>query len=64
MDPGTHGGASEQTHGKVLDESARPIWEVLADLGQSIPDSEWDRVPRDLSENLDHYLYGAPRNDP
>lgn len=26
-----------------------------------VPKEELDRIPPDLSENLDHYLYGSPR---
>lgn len=26
-----------------------------------VPDSEWERLPADLSDNLDHYIYGTPR---
>lgn len=39
------------------DTSARPIWEVAVELGASISDADWDRVPKDLSRNLDQYLY-------
>jgi len=31
------------------------------DLRRQVPDSEWERVPADLSKNLDHYLYGGPK---
>jgi Arc/MetJ-type ribon-helix-helix transcriptional regulator len=40
---------------------ARPIWETIAELGRSVPGEEWAKVPSDLSINLDHYLYGAPK---
>jgi hypothetical protein len=30
-------------------------------LSEEIPQSEWDRVPKDGSINLDHYLYGSPK---
>ena len=33
----------------------------IAKLGRRIPKSEWDRLPADLSSNLDHYLYGIPK---
>jgi len=26
-----------------------------------VPKGEWDRLPADLSDNLDHYIYGTPR---
>jgi hypothetical protein len=42
---------------------SRPFWERILELGASIPEEEWDKVPRDLSKNLDHYLYGAPKEE-
>ena len=36
-----------------------PIWEVLAELGETIPPDELERLPTDLARNVDHYLYGA-----
>jgi hypothetical protein len=35
---------------------ARPIWEEIAEVGASIPEAEWDKLPRDLARNVDHYL--------
>jgi hypothetical protein len=43
------------------DLSVPPFWERIQQLGASIPDEEWEKVPRDLAKNLDHYLYGAPK---
>jgi hypothetical protein len=42
------------------DPSVRPIWEALVELGENVPAEAWDRVPANLSTNLDHYLYGKP----
>jgi hypothetical protein len=42
---------------------ARPIWEVVSELGAALPDEAWAGVPTDLSKNVDHYLYGAPKED-
>jgi hypothetical protein len=42
------------------DLSVRPIWEALVELGENVPAEAWDRVPADLSANLDHYLYHRP----
>jgi len=44
-----------------FDPDAPPIWERIAEIGKSIPEEEWDKVPTDLAANLDHYLYGEPR---
>jgi hypothetical protein len=37
----------------------KPIGEEIADLFADVPEEEKARLPTDLSENLDHYLYGA-----
>ncbi|OGL47886.1 MAG: hypothetical protein A2161_22750 [Candidatus Schekmanbacteria bacterium RBG_13_48_7] len=43
------------------DRSAKPIEDILEELAQEIPQNEWDRLPDDLNDNLDHYLYGVPK---
>jgi len=43
------------------DTTARPIEEVLAELAREVPEEEWSRVPADLAENIDHYVYGTPK---
>lgn len=45
------------------DVNARPYWEEVLEIGASVPMEEWEKVPRDLSINLDHYLYGAPKEE-
>jgi hypothetical protein len=42
-------------------QSAKTIWEEIRDIVKDVPDEEWERLPRDGSANLDHYLYGTPR---
>ena len=43
-------------------EAARPsVGELLERIGDAVPEEVWRQVPTDLSGNLDHYLYGAPR---
>jgi hypothetical protein len=41
-----------------FDQSLRPIWEVIEEIGASVPAGEWEKVPTDAATNLDHYLYG------
>lgn len=43
------------------DPAARPIEDVLAELAGEVPEEDWNRLPPDLTDNLDHYLYGTPR---
>jgi hypothetical protein len=37
------------------------VSEKLARHLRSVPSDELEELPPDASENLDHYLYGAPR---
>jgi hypothetical protein len=48
-------------NGEIYDQTARPIEELLNDLAKEIPEEEWDRLPDDLNDNLDYYLYGVPK---
>lgn len=45
----------------LLDLMTPPIEDVLIDLANEIPKEEWEKLPSDLTDNLDHYLYGTPR---
>ena len=49
---------TSETH---YDKSARPIEDLLEELAREIPQEEWDKLPSDLNDNLDHYLYGVPK---
>ena len=39
----------------------KPIWEVVDELRQSVPPEEFAKLPKDGAEQLDHYLYGTPK---
>lgn len=43
----------------AFDMTAIPIEDILANLTREVPDEEWNRLPRDLTDKLDHYLYGT-----
>lgn len=43
------------------DPKAPRIEDVLAELAREVPEEEWEKLPRDLTDNLDHYLYGTPK---
>jgi hypothetical protein len=42
----------------------RPIWEIIEEISREAPPGTWDDVPTDGSVNHDHYLYGAPKQEP
>jgi predicted XRE-type DNA-binding protein len=39
------------------------ILRYMAELDAKIPPEEYEKVPTDLAQNLDHYLYGAQKAD-
>ncbi|HEX6719674.1 MAG TPA: hypothetical protein VF088_21395 [Pyrinomonadaceae bacterium] len=39
----------------------KSIWDVVAEINAGLPADTWETVPTDGSTNLDHYLYGAPK---
>ena len=38
--------------------SSLPIGQILEELGRDVPKAEWERIPSDLTDHLDGYLYG------
>ncbi len=36
------------------------IEDRIARIMADVPDSEWAKLPADLNDHLDHYIYGAP----
>jgi len=49
--------------GRRYVEDAIPVWQIAADLGKRIPKDAWADVPRDLSKNIGHYLYGTGKGE-
>jgi len=43
------------------DQAAKPIEDILEEIARGIPQEEWEKLPDDLNDNLDHYLYGVPK---
>jgi hypothetical protein len=54
--------ASSEPNGTGMER--RPIWEVVDEINASLPADTWENVPTDGSINLDHHLYGAPKQQP
>lgn len=51
-----------EPHGRHVNR--RPLWEIIEEINCCLPNDTWDDVPTDGSINLDHYLYGAPKQQP
>lgn len=48
---------------QMLPDGKEPVWEMAVRLGKQIPEEELLRIPPDFSRNLDHYLYGCPKEE-
>lgn len=48
-----------------IEGSAKPQKQSLLDkleaISKRVPDEVWEKLPTDGAENIDHYLYGAPK---
>ena len=52
----------------VDSESQKPtdfqaLHERIRRVSESVPDSEWEKLPKDGARNKKHYLYGHPKED-
>ncbi len=58
----THARASAHPASPVADApKQKRIWEIAADIRNSIPAEEWAKLPVDGAEQHDHYIYGTPK---
>lgn len=58
----------QTTNGKseveiTYDYTMPPVWEQLLKLGVEIPQEEWTKFPKDFARNLEHYMYGASKEE-
>lgn len=44
-----------------FDHSSRSIEDEIADIAAEVPDEAWQALPNDLTDQLDHHLYGTPK---
>jgi Arc/MetJ-type ribon-helix-helix transcriptional regulator len=42
-------------------QADKPIWEEILEATADISDEVWDKLPSDLAEQHDHYIYGTPK---
>lgn len=45
------------------DRASKPesFLDFIDRFSNQIPQEEWQKLPSDLSKNVDHYLYGSPK---
>jgi hypothetical protein len=49
------------TGNSVEAPDTRPIGEVLAEIAVAIPAGELAQLPSDFTDQLDHHIYGTPK---
>lgn len=49
----------EQAMPAEVDQADRPIWDQILEMTAAIPEEEFDKLPSDLAEQHDHYIYGT-----
>jgi hypothetical protein len=42
-------------------EKSASIWQKIRARAKNVPEKIWDEMPKDGSEQHDHYLYGAEK---
>jgi hypothetical protein len=45
----------------VKEEKRKPVWEEFAEAGAALPETAWQSLSPDASEQHDHYIYGTPK---
>jgi hypothetical protein len=43
--------------------SSGSVLEMVFKVTEKISEDEWQRIPADLSKNVDHYLYGGKKDE-
>ncbi len=43
--------------------SLPPFLQFVEEISAQVPREEWEKLPSDLSKNIDHYLYGSPKDE-
>jgi len=44
-----------------ISQESGSLLEMISTITRTVPEREWERVPADLSKNIDHYLYGSKK---
>ena len=51
----------ENEAGRSPSNHTTSFGEAFEEIAKDVPDTDWKRVPSDLSRNIDHYLYGGQK---
>jgi hypothetical protein len=45
------------------EQNSKPIWEIFEEFTKDLPEEVISQLPVDGSAQVDHYLYGTPKQD-
>ena len=45
----------------IIGETAKPIEQIIEEIMADVPESEFDKLPKDGASEHDHYLYGTEK---
>ncbi|MGK7920564.1 MAG: hypothetical protein AB4080_11225 [Trichodesmium sp.] len=54
---------TENKKATSAESSSENFLEFIDEISSQIPPEEWEKIPSDLSYNLDNYLYGAAKTE-
>lgn len=55
--------SAQQPHqNEPAPRSQKSFFQRVRELSTSIPQAEWEQLPKDLARNYKHYLYGHPKD--
>jgi hypothetical protein len=52
---------SEGAAGSDTEGESENLASLFTQIAKDVPETDWEQVPRDLSTNLDHHLYGSKK---
>lgn len=55
--------SQEQTSNSLQAPTLPPFLQFVEEIRAQIPREDWEKLPKDLSKNVDHYLYGSPKDE-
>jgi hypothetical protein len=56
--------SAQQPQRKYEEQLAKKsFFQRVRELSASIPQEEWEKLPKDLARNYKHYLYGHPKEE-
>ncbi len=60
-DNGSQRAAPEKDESSQDQKKPTTLYELFEPIWKMVPDSEWEKLPRDLAANHEHYLYGSKK---